>query len=429
MRLHLFYTFHDFTLVLEMKDKCVFIGLASPLHKPEVVDAILKHYYGLAGNFVDEFLGKVTSEKDIRKVDVGGVACFVCVVLTGGAEHLVLEIARRGVPLALIAHDTQNSLAAALEAKARLDYERLYAELFTEKNLKYLEDFVKAAKAVHKVRGSKLLLVGEPSPWLIYSSLSIEEFKKILGLSIDIIPVEELIREYHRVTDGDVEKELLKLKDVEVVEPSKEDVVDSIRLYVALRNLVRKYSADFVSIRCFDLLEHKVTACLPLSILNDEGIIAGCEGDVPATLTMALMYHISGKPVFMGNVVWVEEDKVFFAHCTTPTRIMARFKLRSHFESGLGVAVEGYPRVGEKATFARIDPVGRVLRIGVGRIVNSSPISENVCRTQIQVRVQGNPFKLIEEPIGNHYVLALGNVVCCLKYVAKLLKLRLETIG
>ena len=411
-----------------MYGKCVFAGLASPLHRPEVVDAILKKYYGLVSDVVDGFLGKVTSVEDIRRIDVAGVACFICVVLTGGTEHLVLEVARRGVPLALIAHDTQNSLAAALEAKARLDYEGLYAELYTEKNLKYLEDFVKAAKAVHKVRGSKLLLVGEPSPWLIYSSLGIEEFKKMLGLSIDVIPVEELIREYHRVTDGDVEKELLKLKDVEVVELSEEDVMNSVRLYVALRNLVRKYSTDFVSIRCFDLLEHKVTACLPLSILNDEGIIAGCEGDVPATLTMALMYHISGKPVFMGNVVWVEEDKVFFAHCTTPTRIMARFKLRSHFESGLGVAVEGYPRVGEKATFARIDPVERVLRTGVGRIVNSSPISGNVCRTQIQVRTQGNPFKLIEKPIGNHYVVALGNHVQSLGYLAKMLKLKLELI-
>ena len=412
-----------------MYGKCVFAGLASPLHRPEVIDSILKRYYGLVSNVVDEFWGKVTSVEDIRKVDVGGVACFVCVVLTGGTEYLVLEVARRGVPLALIAHDTQNSLAAALEAKARLDYEGLYAELFTEKNMEYLRDFVNAAKAVYKVRGSRLLLVGEPSPWLIYSSLGIEELKKLLGLSIDVVSVEELVREYHKVTDGDVEKELLKLKDVEVVEPDGEDVVNSVKLYVALRNLVRKYSANFVSIRCFDLLEHKITACLPLSILNDEGIIAGCEGDVPATLTMALMYHISGKPVFMGNVVWVGEDKVFFAHCTTPTRIMEKFRLRSHFESGLGVAIEGYPRAGEEVTFARIDPVKRVLRVGVGRIVNSSPISENVCRTQIQVRVQGNPFKLIEEPIGNHYVLALGNVVCCLKYVAKLLKLRLETIG
>jgi len=412
-----------------VKGKCVFVGLASPLHRPEVVDAILKKYHGLVSDVVDEFLGKVTSVEGIRRINVGDVACFVCVVLTGGTEHLVLEVARKGVPLALIAHNTQNSLAATLEAKARLDYEGLYAELFTENNLEYLEDFVKAAKAVHKVRGSKLLLVGEPSPWLIYSSLGIEEFKKMLGLSIDVIPVEELIREYHRVTDGDVEKELLKLKNVEVVEPSKEDVVNSIRLHVALRNLVRKYSADFVSIRCFDLLEHKVTACLPLSILNDEGIIAGCEGDVPATLTMALMYHISGKPVFMGNVVWVEEDKVFFAHCTTPTRIMARFKLRSHFESGLGVAVEGYPRAGEEVTFARIDPVKGVLRVGVGKIVNSAPISEEVCRTQIQVSVKGEPYKIIEEPLGNHYVVTLGNIVNSLRFVAKLLRLHLEVVG
>ena len=233
-----------------MKGKCVLVGLASPLHRPEVVDSILKKYYGSISNVVDGFLGKVASIEDIRKADVSDVACFVCVVLTGGTEHLTLELARRGVPLALIAHDTQNSLAAALEAKARLNYEGLYAELFTEKNMEYLRDFVKAAKAVHKVRDSKLLLVGEPSPWLIYSNLGIEELKKLLSLSIDVLSIEELVREYHKVTDGDVEKEFLRLKGVEVVEPSEGDVVKSVKLYVALKNLIRKYSADFVSIRC-----------------------------------------------------------------------------------------------------------------------------------------------------------------------------------
>ena len=42
--------------------------------------------------------------------------------------------------------------------------------------------------------------------------------------------------------------------------------------------------------------------------LNDIGITAGCEGDLPATVTMAFLKHLTGKAPFMSNVIHVDED-------------------------------------------------------------------------------------------------------------------------
>ena len=44
---------------------------------------------------------------------------------------------------------------------------------------------------------------------------------------------------------------------------------------------------DACVVRCFDLVtDLRTTGCLALSWLLDQGVVAGCEGDIPATLTM-----------------------------------------------------------------------------------------------------------------------------------------------
>ena len=56
----------------------------------------------------------------------------------------------------------------------------------------------------------------------------------------------------------------------------------ALRIYSALKALVVKYKLDGLTVRCFDLLStiHS-TSCIALALLNNEGIIAACEGDVP----------------------------------------------------------------------------------------------------------------------------------------------------
>ena len=55
----------------------------------------------------------------------------------------------------------------------------------------------------------------------------------------------------------------------------------------ALGDVLDVEHLDAVTVRCFDLLDDPGTSgCLALASLNDDGIVAGCEGDVPSALAM-----------------------------------------------------------------------------------------------------------------------------------------------
>ena len=63
-----------------------------------------------------------------------------------------------------------------------------------------------------------------------------------------------------------------------------------------------RYDLIGVSVRCFDLLDTVCsTGCLGLSILNSLGVYGGCEGDMPALLSMAILGSLTGQDQFMCN--------------------------------------------------------------------------------------------------------------------------------
>jgi len=410
--------------------KYAFVVLASPLHDPALIKGLLSRVRSTIQGLYDREYGVITSIEEAKKIS-NDVDAYIALIATGGTESLLLELASKGAPIAIIAHKLSNSLAAALEAKARLDFEGYPNELFllSDSLREDVRAFLKASTIAKSLRNLKIVLIGNPSPWLIYSSLSIKVFESDIGIKFVRVPIDEAINMLRGVSDSNVRDLLRRFTEVRRVEPSTDDLVKVLKLYVVLKNILRKYGADTLTIRCFDLIRYGLTACLPLSILNDEGYVAGCEGDVPATITMYVLSKLSEHPVFMGNIDWVEDQEVLIAHCTIPLKLTKSYTLRSHFESGISVGIEGYLRKGEEVTLARIDAVRKVIRVGTGTITNEEPpLRDKVCRTQILIKLNGNPYNLLKESIGNHYVLALGDYRRELGKLAKLLKMKYEEI-
>lgn len=72
------------------------------------------------------------------------------------------------------------------------------------------------------------------------------------------------------------------------------ELTKAFKFYLALKDIVKERKLNYVSVRCFDIIAPlKTTGCIALSRLNDEGIIAGCEGDLPSTLSMAVLYKVT----------------------------------------------------------------------------------------------------------------------------------------
>ena len=127
------------------------------------------------------------------------------------------------------------------------------------------------------------------------------------------------------------------------------------------------------------------TGCLGLSILNSLGVYGGCEGDMPTLLSMAIIGSITGEPLFMCNPSQFDtkEGNAVFAHCTVPVTMLKGFCLNTHFESGIGVAVQGTFEPGDCTLFKCEGDLSRYF-VQEGMIHNIA-YSDMLCRTQIKV--------------------------------------------
>ena len=340
----------------------------------------------------------------------------VLLIVTGGTERLALEaIDRVSGPVFLLAHTELNSLPAALEVLSCLRQRgrsgRIY--LLGDGDDRSLSRLARHLEVHRRLQSARLGRIGVPSDWLVASVPSPELVQSTWGPTVVDVPMEEVFQALRDADAGETERvrDHATASAEAVREPSPLDLDAAARVTVALRAVVRAHRLDACAVRCFDLVtEAGTTGCLALSWLQDEGIVAGCEGDVPATLTLLWMQLTTDLPAFMANPQDVDPaaGTLWLAHCTIARRLVSRYSLRSHFESSLGVGIAGDVPPGP-ATVARIGGADlRSLFVSDAEILRSGDNPAR-CRTQVQVRLAAGVRELLERPLGNHHVLTPGH--------------------
>ena len=189
-----------------------------------------------------------------------------------------------------------------------------------------------------------------------------------------------------------------------------EALLGALRIYEALKALVRKHHLQGFTIRCFDLLDavHN-TGCWALAKLNAEGLVAGCEGDVPTMLTMMLHRALSGSSSFQANPSSInpETGEMLFAHCTIPFDMVCRYELDTHFESGIGVGIRGVVPEGPVTLCKLSGDLSRCF-VTEGELIRNQA-APDLCRTQLAIRLHPSDTEyFLTNPIGNHHVIATG---------------------
>lgn len=350
--------------------------------------------------------------------------CYL--VATGGTERAVLDLhdlreaSVPGEPVLLVAHPGNNSLPASLEVLARLQQEGVRGRIVFLHGASDEQGFAELQQALDEMairsalHAARIGAIGEPSDWLVASSPDHDVVRAIWGPIVVPIPMEELHAAIDEVSTeaaaaaaADLQREA-----TEVVEPRAEELTDVARVHVALRAIVDRHQLDAVTVRCFDLvMERSTSGCFALSELTDEGVIAGCEGDLVSTIGMLWANRLTGELPWMANPASLDvtDDSLVLAHCTVPRTLVSDYRLRSHFESGLGVGIEGTLPVGP-VTLLRIGgPMLESLWLAEGELVSTGR-EENLCRTQARIVLTlGNVRQLVESPLGNHIVLVRGH--------------------
>lgn len=214
----------------------------------------------------------------------------------------------------------------------------------------------------------------------------------------------------------------------------KQFVVNAFLLYGIFKDLMRETGTTIFTINtCMSTIlpMSKTTACLALSLINDEGWLAFCESDFVIIPPGILLRHISGKPVFLHNSTFPHQGLVTCAHCTGPRRMDgARYepaKILTHFESEYGAAPKIDMPPGQLLT--SIDPEYSTGRwVGLKSTVESNPFYE-ICRSQQDVQIQGDWRRLLREIRDSHWVTAYGDYLREVGYAARRIGVRWEGIS
>jgi hypothetical protein len=211
-------------------------------------------------------------------------------------------------------------------------------------------------------------------------------------------------------------------------------VVNAFLLYGIFKDLMRENRAPAFTIKgCMTTILpiSRTTACLSLSLLNDEGLLAFCESDFVIIPAGILLRHISGKPVFLHNSTFPHKGIVTCAHCSAPRRMDGRnyepTTILTHEESDYGAAPKVEIPIGQEVTF--IDPEYTTGRwVGIRGNVEDNPFYP-ICRSQQDVRIQGNWKKLIGEARDSHWMMAYGDYLNEVGYAARKMGIRWENIS
>ena len=234
----------------------------------------------------------------------------------------------------------------------------------------------------------RLGVVGFPSDWLVSSLVDYKQVLERMNCELVDIPIEEV------TSLGEVDP---GIKGAEAI-------------YERLKEIVSRYDLQGVTLRCFDLLTTvKNTGCIALSKLNDEGIPAACEGDIPTLLTMMVCKRLTGELCFQVNPARIHADgEMLFAHCTLPLGMTEKHEYTTHFESGIGVAIHGELPSGAYTLVKLSGDLKRMLAEDVE--LERCQYEENLCRTQVWIKATPELAQyFLTDPIHNHHVLIKGH--------------------
>ena len=259
------------------------------------------------------------------------------------------------------------------------------------------------------LEGMRLGVIGHPSDWLISSDVDYAAARERLGVELIDIPMKELT---DAIAAGNcaIPSSLKPLNVPKYGKPITDaDMQKSADVYGAVKTLIGRYELDGITLRCFDLLTSVgSTGCMALALLNSEGFVATCEGDIPAMLSMAIARKVAGESGFQVNLSRISGDSLLFAHCTVPLDMVRDYVYDTHFESGIGVAVHGEFTPGEFTVFKMGSSLDEFIAEDVTLEYNC--YADSLCRTQVLVKAPGLGSYFLTSPLGNHHILLRGHL-------------------
>ena len=257
-----------------------------------------------------------------------------------------------------------------------------------------------------------------------------------LGTKVRRLPLKRFVDEVTRTEVTDAVKQLAQSYREgakQILEPADPEILTAAKVHFACKRLLEVEQADAIMIDC--LRRGEFMPCMSFMTLRDQGIPAGCENDLAATLTLMLVQYLFDRPGFQANPCYDTERNHFFAsHCTSASKLFGTtgpqepYLLRNYAHTNDPTCVpQVLWREGEEVTMAHYYPGEKpqlfIYTGTVARWYEMPPVGG--CRTNVAFTI--NEHEDVCDASGHHNVVFYGNYAKQLRRFAQLYGITVAT--
>ena len=331
-----------------------------------------------------------------------------------------------------------NAVTSALY-KLGYRYKFLHHEVDDEQVYQALGSYLDVLGLARALRGLRIGMVGARPAG--FQDITVDELaaRRKLGLQIHTVELTDL---FTRIA-GIPEEEAVKLSQVwesehRVDGPSGEELTQTGRLVLALKDLARENNLDVLAVRCLpEIWQHTgVTPCAALSFLTDGGLSTACEADVLGAVTMYAHRWLSGgQAPFISDLISVDPARNVgrLWHCgVAPASLANRppIRLSRQYIRKTGVTTEFSLKAGP-VTVSRLDSVGNDFRM---LIAKGEATGEDIPLkgTSVEVVFKEDVGDLLEvianQGFPHHFAMSYGDITEQLRDLCTFLGIRIVSI-
>lgn len=406
-------------------------GIQSPAQAAEEVARISKELTDIAGkaDFPLEF-SEIISVSDVRTVTGNPALDAADAVIVYGAgigingcqefgKDVIIFQRHRSGPVYL-----QYEIVSPRFLRQHGDeaaFQHITFEDVVTDSLDELTWRLRALCGLKNTRDSRILCIGGPGGWAQPEGVIPELVKKVWNLDMQTVSYKDLgiLINQARADRDSVALARKRAGDYlgapgTTLETKREFVDNCFLLDQVFRKLMVEASCRSITIQgCMATIMPKAltSACLTLSILNDDGWLAFCESDFVVIPSGILMANISGKPAFLNDPTYPHDGVITLAHCTGPRKMdgknRQKARIVTHFESDYGAAPKAEWPKGQVVTNIAPDFQSKRWMGLVGEVVDSPFLP--ICRDQIDVRYDVPDQLVAERMPGFHWMTGYGD--------------------
>ncbi|NHJ21573.1 MAG: fucose isomerase [Candidatus Lokiarchaeota archaeon] len=291
------------------------------------------------------------------------------------------------------------------------------------------EDWLSAIRIIKAFFTNRIGIIGYRAKGFFNLDVDELDLYKQLGVLVDHFELDDVYS--YEVNKGELRKRVEHIKSIfDVSKVTEQQLAKVAELVVKFEGFINDNQLSALAVRCWPEFaeDFGISPCAAMSILQSEGKILSCEGDILGALSMLAHKAIGGESPFIADFSQVDLKENFglLWHCGVAACNLWDEKcnrsLDNYFAGGKGVTADFVMKSGE-ISMARIDYAPEEYRVFLQK-AQGIPMNKDLKGTYVKVTFEEDVRvvldKIIQNGIAHHISVVYGDFIKPLEIFAKL---------